>query len=557
MRTRQWFLFCSLFSVLGCQGRLGQGGDLGADGEGGVLGSADGVQGELQNACTELGDGLQPGPSPIRRLTRAEYNATVQDLLGDESSPADAFPPEPRALGFHGIADAQTVTVLLAEGYMSAAADLAETATADIQGLLGCDPTQPSCVEDFVKQFGGLAYRRPLTEKEVDDLMVVFAWGRDNMTVTDGVEMVLEVLLQSPDFLYRPEFGEEEVEPGILRLSSWEMATRLAYLFTRSMPDEELRRAAAADELTTAAAIREQAERLLQTEEARETFISFHAQWLNLEAVEEIERDPAVYDGFSEEIPHLMRRETEEFIEHVLFEGDGSLTTLLTAPYTLANAELAEFYGLPVPDQEGFQVVDTSDSHRAGLLTHGSLLAHHAQPLQTSPVHRGKFIRESILCQLLEPPPADLIIVPPDLDPDLTTRERFAAHSEDPSCAGCHQLMDPLGLGFEHFDPVGRYRSEENGRPVNAAGELVQADVAGEFYGALELAEMLSQSDQVSSCVVNQWMRFSLGRSETPEDACTMSEVGQAFSKSDLRIADLVLALTQSDAFLYRKAVKP
>lgn len=551
---KRWWALTALLPLWACEAQLGHGDRPGEDG---YRGSIDGVPAKLQNACMDLGDGIRPGPSPTRRLTRAEYNATVRELLDDESAPADAFPPEPRALGFHGIAEAQTVTVLLAEGYMSAAKSLAREATADVEGLLGCDPSQSTCVEDFVEQFGGLAYRRPLKDSEIDALVEVFAWGRDNLTVTDGIQMVLEVLLQSPDFLYRPEFGADEVEPGILRLSSWEMATRLSYLFTGTMPDDELRRAATADELKTPEQLLAQAKRLLETDAARDTFRNFHAQWLDLEGVDHIERDAGVYDGFTDEIPHLMRQETEAFIEHVLFEDDGSLRTLLTAPYTLVNAQLAEFYGLPAPQGEGFQVVDTSAAKRAGLLTQGSLLAHHAQPLQTSPVHRGKFIRESILCQMLKPPPADLVIEPPDLDPDLTTRERFNAHSEDPSCSGCHRLMDPLGLGFEHFDPVGRYRESENGKPIDASGELVEADVEGNFYGALELSDMLSQSDEVSACVVTQWMRFSLGRSETPDDACTMTEVAETFVHENYRMVDLLLALTQTDAFQYRKVVQP
>ncbi len=538
----------------GCEGRLGVGESAAKDSVKSDSGAA--TTKELQLQCEKLSEGLHPGPAPLRRLTRAEYDRTVEDLLDDNSAPGSAFPPEARALGFNGVAEAQTVTSLLVEAYLSAAETLADRASADLEGLLGCDAMEADCVEDFVARFGGLAYRRPVTEGEAARLVKVFEWGRDNLNLSEGIQMVLEVLLQSPDFLYRPEFGDEIVEDGIVRLSSYEMATRLSYLFLGSSPDEELRLAAENNELVSPKQVAFQADRLLKDDRARETFRSFHSQWLNLEAVEHIERDADVYEGYESNIPKLFRKETEGFIEHVIFENDGSLLTMLTAPYTMANQQLAEFYGLPALEGEEFQRV-TTDAERAGLLTQGSLLAHHAQPLSTSPVHRGKFIREAFFCQFPPAPPADLIIVPPELDADLTTRERYAAHAADVSCANCHKLMDPLGLGLEHFDPVGRYRSKENGHDVDASGEFFATDIDGKFYGAVELGEGLAGSAQVATCLTKQWLRFAHGRSETPEDACTLSEVGEKFESTSYNIPALVRELTQTDAFLYREEVKP
>ena len=478
------------------------------------------------------------------------------DLLADESNPAERFPPEARALGFFGIADGQSVTTLLAEGYQAAAQELAVAAVADLEGLMGCNPEEASCVSDFVYEFGSAAYRRPLSNEEAVRLIGVYEWGRDNLSSQAGVEMVLEVLLQSPDFLYRPEFGEEPVADKVVRLSSYEIASRLSYLLLGSMPDDVLLQAAAGDKLTTPEEIRAQAERLLSLPRAREALRSFHSQWLDLQEAGHIERDPSVYPGYTESIPGLLVEETESFIEHVVFEDDASLRTLLTAPYTLANAELAAFYGLDGPTGTAFEVVPTG-GERGGLLTQGSLLAHHAQPLQTSPVHRGKFIREALFCQFPPAPPDDLVIVPPELDEGLTTRERFGQHSADASCAGCHELMDPLGLGFEHFDPVGRYRADENGLQIDASGEIFASDIDGPFNGAVELGTALAESSQVAGCMTKQWVRFAHGRSESGADACTLSRLGEGFVASDYNILELVLALTQTDAFLYRSEVSP
>jgi hypothetical protein len=172
-------------------------------------------------------------------------------------------------------------------------------------------------------------------------------------------------------------------------------------------------------------------------------------------------------------------------------------------------------------------------------------------------VHRGKFVRESLLCQFLPPPPADLIITPPELNPDLTTRQRFEQHSADTACAGCHEMMDPVGLGFEHFDAVGRWRDAENDLPIDATGHQVATDVDGAFDGAVALADKLASSQQVADCMMKEWTRFTLGRSETVEDACSLEETKAKFTAADHDIKQLVLALTQTDAFLYRKAVVP
>ncbi len=559
MPSRKLGICCAFAALVGCQGNIGGSGQsTGPNTPGeqppGMVPPGAGF--DTKSECRKLGDGLHPGPSPLRRLTRDEYDATVAELANDTSNPGREFPPEARALGFYNIADAQSITSLHAEAYKTAAEGIAERATANVQALLGCSESDGACVDGFVQRFGTRAYRRPLAAEESARLRQVYAWGQQNTSALDGVRMVIEVLLQSPDFLYRPELGAAAAAPGVLHLSSYEMATRLSYLLRGSMPDQTLLDEAAANRLQTAEQIRAQAERLLGDARARETFKSFHRQWLDLDRTSTLERDATVYSGYTEAIPDLWKRETEAFIDHVIFEDGGQLSTLLTAPYTFVNATLASFYGLTATG-DAFSKVATNPAQRKGLLTQGSLLALYAQPLQTSPVHRGKFIRESFLCQFLPPPPADLVITPPELNPNLTTRERFAQHSANGSCAACHQQMDPLGLGFEHFDAVGRWRDTENGLPIDATGKVVLSDVDGDFDGAAALADKLAQSQQVADCMMKEWARFTLGRSETLEDSCSLEHTKTKFTAANHDIKQLVLALTQTDAFLYRKAVAP
>jgi Protein of unknown function (DUF1592)/Protein of unknown function (DUF1588)/Protein of unknown function (DUF1587)/Protein of unknown function (DUF1595)/Protein of unknown function (DUF1585) len=567
MRAR-WFAPSLLLATLaGCQGNIQGtaptgGVGPGATGPNGATGPGTSTETppggfDTKSECQKLGTSLNPGPSPLRRLTRDEYDSTIADLAGDTSKPGSDFPPEARALGFNNIADAQTVTSLLAESYKTAAEGIADRATKTGSTLLGCSETDATCVDGFIQRFGSRAYRRPLAADEATRLHAVYAWGQQNTTALDGVRMVLEVLLQSPDFLYRPELGSGEASSGVLHLSSYEMATRLSYFLRGSMPDQTLLDEAAADRLKTPEQVLAQAQRLLSDPRARETFKSFHRQWLDLDRTSTIERDPKVYAGYTDAIPGLLKQETETFIDHVIFEDGGKLSTLLTAPYTFANSTLASYYGLTPPAGDAFAKVDTNPAQRKGLLTQGSLLALQSGTLQTSPVHRGKFVRESLLCQFLPPPPANLVITPPEVDANSTTRQRFAKHSADPVCAGCHGQMDPVGLGFEHFDPSGRWRDMENGLPIDATGNLILTDVDGAFDGAAALADKLASSEQVADCMMKEWTRFALGRSETTEDACTLERTKTKFAGADHDIKQLVLALTQTDAFLYRKAVAP
>jgi hypothetical protein len=208
------------------------------------------------------------------------------------------------------------------------------------------------------------------------------------------------------------------------------------------------------------------------------------------------------------------------------------------------------------PKGEGFERVSLDPKQRAGLLTQASLLAVNAKPNQSSPVHRGKFVRERLLCQPLPPPPNNVNIQPPDVDPKATTRQKFAQHSSDPYCAGCHKLMDPIGFGFESYDGIGQFRTKDHGLPVDASGELTGTrDSDGKFDGAIELAARLGDSAEVRECVATQWFRFGYGHGEEKADSCAMSQLQDAFRAADYNVKELLVALTRTDAFRYRNVV--
>jgi hypothetical protein len=534
----------------GCNGVIGSGGDPG----GGTVN--DRVAAELCVVDT-----------PIRRMTRFEYNNTVRDLLGDNTNPADVLPPEEEVAGFDNQAGALTTSDLLVEQYVSVAEDISARAIGNMDALLdGCDPASQgsdACALSFIERWGQRAYRRPLEQEEIGRLKGVFDWATtdpDLGTFEDGIQVVIEVVLQSPSFLYRPEYGSDTpVEGDVVPFTSWEMATKLSYMLWNTMPDDELFQAAANDALLTREQVAAQAARMLESDRAKDTIRNFHKQWLLLTQLENVTKDTSVYPAYNASLRPLWEQEIQAFIEHVILEGDGTLETLFAADYSFMNEELANFYGAdvvePVTGTE-FRQVQLDPARRAGLLTSAALMATHANVNQSSPVFRGKFVREQLMCNTLPLPPNDIVIEPPELDPNKTTKEQFEEIGADPNCASCHSLMNPIGFIFEHYDGVGQWRDQQNGKNIDAVGEVVQTDdIDGTYDGAIELAQALAESTQVQECVSSQWFRFAYNRSVTQIDGCSIEQLNERFAASNFNVRELLVALTQTNAFLYRRAV--
>lgn len=524
------------------------GGDPDDDG-----GDDDGVE----SAC---GPDAQPGSSPIRRLTAWEYDNTVYDLLGDDTHPAAGFAQEGGS-GFDNNADVSSVTWLMANKYMLAAEDIAARAVTDLQALLPCDPAagERACIEQWVEQFGARAWRRPLTGPERDDLLALFDEARSIDDLPTSVSAVLQALLQSPHFLYRVELGVPgEQGQAAVALSDYEMASRLSYLLWGTMPDQALVDAAAAGELTDPAIIEEHARRMLDDPKARRMVEHFHSQWLSTIKLTNIDKDPGLFPEWSPQLALRQADEVAAFVQHVIFDSDEpTLQTLLTAPYTFIDGDLAELYGLPAPEGAGLQRVDAPPGGptMSGILSQGGILSAYSKPNQTNPIARGIFVREHLLCQIPPPPPDDVELIPPSPDPSATTRELFEQHRADPACSVCHELFDPIGFGFENYDAVGRWRTTENGLPIDASGQLIGADAAGEFDGVAQLGQLLASSEDVAVCVSRQWFRFAYGRTESEQlDACTMETLTESFAESGYDLRELLVGLTQTDAFLYRTA---
>lgn len=546
-----------LFATAGCRDGSGAESDAGTTsgtGDGGTDsgdsadGSGDGTDtGEPTAMCPEV----TVGATPLRRLTRAQYANAVRDLLG-VTADTDVLGGDEKVGPFDSNLSAPVSPVQI-DQYRALSEDVATEAVGDLDALVPCDPAAAGCTAQFVGSFGRRAFRRPLSHSEID-VHVALAEGAD--TPADGIRLVLQAMLQSPHFLYHFELDlPEPGATGVVALSDYELASRLSFFLWNSVPDDALLDAADAGELADPDLLRTQAERLLDDPRARESVASFHVQWLGLDELPHLTKDPNVYGMFDEALRDAMIAETRRFASLVVLEGDGKLRTLLTAPYSYLDGPLYELYGVTPPaDASVGTPVPLPEGERAGLLTQASFLSVHAHTNQSGPIDRGATVRTAVLCDPPPPPPPGINVIPPDPDPSATTREIFEQHTADPTCSGCHELIDGIGLGMEGYDGVGAYREIQNGLPVDQTGELVATDVDGFFEGAVEMSNMLAESDQVRDCVSRQWFRYAFGRYESIDDDCSLDILFTEFAQTDGDVRELVLTLVTTDPFRYRVA---
>lgn len=455
--------------------------------------------------CDEEEEGCEDSPLPRRlwRLDHAQYERTVQDLLGISAEYSETFAPDVQIEGFPNDVDALLVSGLLADQYRNAAEDMASVA--DISGLLTCVPAEGAttqCAAEFIESLGTRAFRRPMSSEELETYLTLWAEIAEEDGFFEGLRWVVAGLLQSPHFLYRSELGVLTGE-GFYRLTDWEIASELSYLIWGSMPDNELFVAAAAGELSTPEQIHAQVERMMDDDRALETGANFVEIWLQLGRLTSVSRV-----GLTWELQQAMLEQTRETVK-VLSTTEGTLSDLVGGQETYLPSELASHYGTA---ESGW--IEQDGETYGGLLTHGSFLTVYALADGSSPVHRGVAVRERMLCEKLPPPPSNLDTSPPAADAEGTTREKYAVHSSLPECASCHDLIDPIGFGFENYDQLGRYRTEEVGQPVDASGDLDGRT----FDGVQDFAEVLLEEARFRACYVETWRRWGMGTEACADD---------------------------------------
>jgi hypothetical protein len=509
----------------------------------------------------------------VRRLTHAQYDNTVRDLLGDYSQPAQRFPPEDYVDGFKNQLTAQDMPPLLVETYSTSAERLATNAfrVGDINGLIPCKPssaTDAKCRDAFVRKFGLRAFRRPLREDEVKRYTAVFGdQARIGRRFNEGARVVVEAMLQSPNFLFHVEAGPDG------KSADHDIASRLSYMLWNTMPDDALFAAAEKGELRTAEGRERAARRMLADgPRARQALDQFFEEWLRFDRVVNAVKGRG-FAAFTPELAAAMAEETRTLLHHLVW-NDRNFMEALTADYSFLTSELASLYGVPAPDGQFEMVKFPAESKRVGLLGQGTFLASTAGPTATSPTARGIFVRERLLCQHVPPPPPGVITTLPDPiadQPPKGRRQLMNEHVENPTCASCHRLMDPIGFGFENFDAIGKWREKEmiavpgrrGGEPpaggrggpppvpvdIDAEGEVAGLPNSA-FSGARELGAILAASPVCQKCIVRQMFRYSYGRLETSADEPTIDDLFGRFKGSGFRLKNLLIALVESPEFL-------
>lgn len=540
---------------------LGLGASACYDGPGGDGGDATGSTGADGDAS---GSGGEPEPPPqdvdlvlegqSRRMSQAELDNTLGDLLGDLTRPAALFLSEDEHTPFDNDYTLQLVSRSYVESMELLSIDVANRLIASPERralVVPCTPSGPgdeACFRQFIESFGRLALRRPLDPAEVDAYVTLQSFATEDNPAVDNdfytaVALVVSAIIQDPEFLYRLEVGTPTTEPGVFKLDDHELAARVSYLLWGSTPDDALLTDADDGRLQDPLERIAVAERMLGDARAQDQLHRWHAMWLGYRG---IPHGPELVAAFD--------RETTALIDRVVFDDRAAYTELFTSTQTWIDDTLAAHYGF-TPPAGGEGWVDYP-ADRAGILSHGSVLAAFSKFTDTSPTQRGILIAERLQCDPIPQPPPEVDSDNPPGNPDDPTackEDRYAAHREIASCAGCHGLMDPIGLGLESYDIGGVFRTTDLGKPecvISGQGELPGV---GEFSGPAELADRLIESGKLERCVAQHYLSYVAGRELGGDEAAAIDALHLAFSEQGYDFRQMMIDYVASEAFGYRR----
>ena len=499
---------------------------------------------------------FQPASGLLRRLTRSQFRNAIRDVFGVEVDTNELDPDigQFATIGAATVETSQRGVEQYQAAIESAVNAVFDDATKRAQ-LIGCTPGNSAgdaCTRSFIEGMGRRAWRRPLEAAEIDQLAGVASTATTELgSGVEGVRWATVAMFTSPSFLYRPELGAPD-NAGKLRFTGYEIAARLAFLVWNSLPDKQLLDDAAAEKLATADGIRAAVNRLLDAPGGlgRESIGEFAHEYLELDRVLTQPKDAKLYPDYTSALQQGMVRDVRATWEGVAFDDNASALTLFSSPKVTVNADLAKLYGIDATglDATTFKTVSLpADSPRVGILSKAGFLSQFANQMEGSPTLRGKFIREWLMCKVVPPPPAgvNFMLVDPPADMPMTKRQRLEAHRTNPTCAGCHGLMDPMGLPLESFDAIGRYRTTDRGLPIDPSGDLNGAPVAN----ARAMGEAMAQSKAIASCMARRFYSYAVGHDERDVDGSVENALAASFESSGYKLRDLVVATVTHDAF--------
>jgi hypothetical protein len=564
--------------AISCTGQIGDAGKSGNGGPGGTGTTGGGTTGGGTTGGGTTGGGTTGGgtttggnpmgplvsapgvTSRFVRLNHQQWENSVKDVL-KLTAPlglSSTFVAEPLRSTFDTNGTLLSVGPDLWQDYQSAAEAVAQKVVKDAALLARLTPTAADKATAFVKDFGLRAFRRPLTDAEVTRYVALFNKGAmlvgSGNAVTDGIQMTISAFFQSPNFLYRTELGTQAVN-GRVALNGYEVASKLSYAITNTMPDDALLGAATGTQLTTRDGVLDQATRLLATATAEQTVANFHDQLLRMRNLDTIAKDTKTYPLFNTGVAADLKQEGLSFVNSVIFDQDRGFTDIMTAPYTFANSRVRQMYGLPAAGTANtFVKTDLDPAQRAGILTQIGFLASHGQQATPSIIMRGVHIAKDLLCVDIPPPP-DMVPPLPALMPGQTNRQRVEKLTANAPCSSCHPVfINPLGFAFEKLDAVGAWRPTDNGQAIDAKSSYQLDGQMVSYDGAVQLAQAIAQSQQGHACYARRWAEYLYGRDVDPgnqADADLVANAG-AISRTNPSARNLILNLVTTESFVTR-----
>jgi hypothetical protein len=553
-------------TLASCMGSVGDSGP----GTGTMTGTGGGTGNPVDIPVTPTGPivSVPTASTRFNRLTHQQWENTTRDLLHlpAVSGMSATFVAEPLQSAFSNNGSVLTVAQDLREDYQVAAEGLAKKVAHDPALLGALTPPAPTDAAGkaaaFVKTFGARAFRRPLTDTESSRYLALFNKGTTLFgtgdAFIDGAELVITAFLQAPSFLYRAETSSAVVN-GKIPLNGYEIASRLSFGLTNTMPDDALMKAAEAKKLATRDGVIEQAQRLMATVGAQQTVADFHDQLMRMRDFESISKDAKAAPLLAQGVGADLKQEALALVKNVVFDQGKGLSELLTAPYTFGNSRVAKLYGAtattPAAGQpDPFVRIPLDPTQRAGLLTQVGFLAANGEGQTPNLIIRGVHLVRDILCLPLPPPPNMVPTLPP-IAANGTNRQRVEELTKDSACSACHTaIINPMGVAFENLDGFGRFRTQEaNGQAIDATGTYKLDGESFSFDGPVSLIKKMADSRAAHDCYSEHLIEYLYGRDTDDTDAARnlVSQAGIR-SKNNTSVKELIVGLVATDAFTTR-----
>jgi hypothetical protein len=508
------------------------------------------------------------GPPVLRRLTQAQYKHAIADIFGADIKIGGRFDPDIRE---GGLIEVGAGKASVPESGLEQYGKMARTVAAQVfdkahrDSMIDCRPasvTVPDdkCAAQFLSQVGRLLYRRPLTQDELGPLVQASAEATRTVgSFYSGLEITLTSMLQAPQFLFDWEVAQSNAKnasASAKTLDAYSKAARLSFFLWDTTPDDALLSAAQHGDLDTPKGIATQADRLLASPRLETGARAYFADMLGFDGFDNLAKDPAIYPKYSFGLATDAQEQTLRTITDHLLTRDGDYRDLFTTRNTFLSRPLGAIYGIPVPKDAAGATPDgwqpyafPAGDPRSGILMQISFLALHSHPGRTSPTLRGKALRETVLCQKVPDPPGNVNfnLVQDTKNPLYkTVRQRLSAHATQPTCVGCHKMMDPIGLALENFDSIGTYRAGENGTPIDASGDIDGV----KFSDADGLGKAVHDHPATTACLVNRLYAYAVGRTPTKsETEWLRSDLAKSFAADGYRLKPLMRRIATSDVF--------